>query len=122
MTRARFSIVVQLAGMRTRLILIAAAVAILFPSAYAAERTDIYSTARWEISGPTSQTTWIEIFNGKEVKTSGVAHISVHARKKGQPVWEACWICPHIAITTEALKRSVIHPYKGRGMYPAIKN
>jgi hypothetical protein len=85
---------------------------------WAAEQIDVYSSDFWEIPGATNKTTWIEIHNSKEAQKSGVAHISVHARKKGDPIWKVEGICPHIAITTEALKRSVSHPYKTRGAYP----
>ena len=84
----------------------------------AAEQPEIYSTDYWEIPGPANKITWVEIHNSKEAKISGIAHVSVLSRKKGDPVWELVWVSDHIAITTEALKRSVSRPFKTRGAYP----
>jgi hypothetical protein len=79
---------------------------------------DIYSTDYWEIAGKTGYVTWVEIHNSQEAGTGGIAHVSVMTRKKSAPVWEPEWLCPHIAITTEALQHSVIRPFKTRGTYP----
>jgi hypothetical protein len=79
---------------------------------------DIYSTDFWEIGGKPGNDTWVEIHNTKEAQTNGVAHVSVITREKGSPVWKIKRVCNHIAITTEALKRSVIRPFKTRSVYP----
>ncbi|MCC6820212.1 MAG: DUF5086 family protein [Verrucomicrobia subdivision 3 bacterium] len=86
--------------------------------ARAGSKPDIYSTDFWEIAGKAGNDTWVEIHNSKEAQTNGVAHVSVITRKKGSPVWKIEWVCPHIAITTEALQRSVIRPFKTRAVYP----
>lgn len=49
---------------------------------------------------------------------TGVAHVSILSKKKSSPAWEVEWINPHVAITTDALKRSVIRPLKIRAAYP----
>jgi hypothetical protein len=85
-----------------RTLFLAAVFAIVLSDRGAAEQPDIYSTDFWEIPGPASKTTWVEVHNSKEAKISGIAHISVHTRKKGAPVWELNWVCDHIAITTGA--------------------
>ncbi len=79
---------------------------------------EVYSTDYWQIAGQPGKTTWIEIHNRQEARTSGIAHIEVLARKKGAPVWEVEHVCDHLAITTAALQRSVVSPYKTRGAYP----
>ena len=86
--------------------------------ARAGAQPDIYSTDFGEITGKAGNDTWVEINNRKEAQTNGVAHISVITRTKGAPVWKIEWVCPHIAITTDALKRSVIRPFKARAVYP----
>ncbi len=101
-----------------RFLFVAIAMLIMLPGSNIAGEPDLYSTICWEIAGPSDKITWIEIHNGKEAQSDGIAHVSVHARKKGDPIWELQWICPHIAITTEALKRSVLRPLKTRGAYP----
>ena len=103
-------------GMRALLLAVALMTGI--PLARADPQPDIYSSNLWEINGQPTKITWIEIHNSKEAQSSGITHVSVHARKKGSPVWELEWVCSHIAITTDALKRSVIRPLKERGAYP----
>ncbi len=79
---------------------------------------DIYSTNLWEIEGKVGNQTWVEIYNCNEAKTNGIAHVSVITRIKGSPTWKIEWVAPHVAITTDALKRSVLGPFKTRGAYP----
>jgi hypothetical protein len=86
--------------------------------ARAESKPDIYSTAFWLIPGPPEKITWVEIMNREEARTTGIAHVWVLARRKGAPSWEIEHVSCHIAITTEALQRSVIQPYKTRGAYP----
>ncbi len=86
--------------------------------ARAEEPRNVYSTDFWEIAGPPTKQTWVEIHNGKQAQATGIAHVSVLARKKGAPAWDLEWVCAHIAITTDALQRSVLRPFKTRGAYP----
>ncbi len=101
-----------------RLLIFLAVLSLAIYGARAGSQPDIYSTNFWEIGGKAGNVTWVEIHNSKEAKNTGVAHVSVITRKQGSPVWEIEWVCPHIAITTEALKRSVIRPFKTREVYP----
>ena len=82
---------------------------------------DIYSRGFWVISETPETVTWVEIFNTPEsAAQTGLAHVAVLSKRKSDPVWEFKWVCDHIAITTDALKRSVIRPYKIKGgAYPA---
>jgi hypothetical protein len=103
--------------MRTFLLL--ALLTVSVPTAKAAAPPpEIYASNFWEIPSPPDKTLWIEIHKTDEAKTSGIAHISVYSRKKGAPGWESKWVCAHIAITTEALLRSVSRPSKLLGLYP----
>ena len=79
---------------------------------------EIYSTPCWLIPGAPGKITWIEIHNPTEAPVSGIAHIEVLTRKKGAHGGEIERVCPHLAITTEALCRSVTRPYKTLGLYP----
>ena len=79
---------------------------------------DVYSTDYWQIAGEPSMVTWIEIHNREEAPTSGVAHVEVLARKRGAPVWEVEHVCGHLAVTTAALQRSVLRPYRTGSVYP----
>jgi hypothetical protein len=101
-----------------RALFLAVAFLTAVPIAQSAPQPDIYSSDFWEIAGQPKKITWIEIHNSKEAQSSGIVHVSVLARQKGAPVWELEWVCNHIAITAEALKRSVIRPFKTRGAYP----
>lgn len=101
-----------------RLLVIFVLLTVAFSDANAGSPPDIYSTNFWEITGVAGNVTWVEIHNSKEAQTNGVAYVSVITRKQGAPVWQLEWLCPHIAITTEALKRSVIRPFKTREAYP----
>jgi hypothetical protein len=83
----------------------------------AASPADLYSANCWEIAGASGKLTWVEIHNGDEARSSGIAHVEVLARKSGDPIWEIEHVCPHLAITTEALKRSVVRPLREKSVY-----
>lgn len=101
-----------------RLLFLFAALLFASPSTRASSQPEIYSRDFWEIDGKPGNTTWVEIHNSKEAQATGIAHVSIITRKKGSPVWELQWICPHIAVATDALKRSVVRPFKTRAAYP----
>ena len=103
--------------MRDLLIFIALITLTMSPTR-AASQPDVYSAAFWEITGKPGNDTWVEIHNIKEAQTHGVAHVSVITTEKGAPVWQIEWVCPHIAIKTDAVKRSVIRAFKTRAVYP----
>ena len=79
---------------------------------------EIYSTPYWLIAGALGKITWVEIHNLAQAPVSGVAHLEILARKQGAHRGEIEHVCSHLAITTEALRRSVIRPYKTLGVYP----
>jgi len=80
-------------------------------------KPDIYSARCWLLPGSPGKITWVEIMNIEDARKTGIAHVWVLARKKGAPKWEVEHVCYHIAITTDALRRSVTQPYKSAGAY-----
>lgn len=100
------------------LLLLSLFISDFFSPAKAALPLDVYSTNYWEIAGSAEKITWVEIHNSQEAKATGIAHLEVLARRKGDPVWEVQHVCPHMAITTDALQRSVLRPFHGKSVYP----
>ncbi len=100
-------------------IIVIAFFAFLVPGgAFAITADELYKRECWQIGGPPGETRYIEIHTLVEAPKTGIAHISILSRKKGAPVWEFDRLVPHLAITTEALRDSVIKPTKDRGSYP----
>lgn len=87
---------------------------------HSGEKPDIFEhkIGIWEISGVPGQKRWIVIHNLEEAKKTGLFHIEVIGRDKGQPVWSIKHIRNHMAITTEALQRSIVRPLKRGAVYP----
>lgn len=81
-----------------------------------------HSTGIWEVRETAGQKRWLIIHNLKEAETSGLFHIEIIGRDKGQPVWSIVHIRNHMAITLDALKRSVIRPLKSGAVYPESFN
>lgn len=76
----------------------------------------------WQVQGTAGQKRWLIIHNLKESRTSGLFHIEIIGRDKGRPAWSVVHVCDHMAITLEALKRSVIRPLKNGAVYPESFN
>jgi len=99
---------------------LATAYALVFVASGRAEppaKPNIFSWPLWTIRGNPGFVTWVEIQNGEEAKKTGVAHIEVACYRKGAP--NDCFhLCNHMAITTEALEKSVLRPRKTGAMYP----
>ena len=72
----------------------------------------------WSIAPDGKTDRWIEIHHLDEAKSSGVFHVEVLGRRRGDPVWKIRHIAPHLAVTTEALNRSVVEPLKRGSVYP----
>jgi hypothetical protein len=60
----------------------------------------------------------VVIHNLDEASSSGIYHIEVIAREKGKPKWQIKRQAPHLAITEDALRRSIINPLKSGSVYP----
>ncbi len=93
---------------------------VLAPPCPAASPPDLFAHAAgiWALPDTQTHNRWVVIHNIKEAETSGVFHIEVIARKKGEPKWSVTRICPHMAITAEALARSVTQPRSSGAVYP----
>lgn len=72
----------------------------------------------WSIAGTASANRWIVIHNLREAAETGMYHIEVLGRGKGDPKWKVERIRPHLAITPQALDRSVLEPLSSGAVYP----
>ena len=72
----------------------------------------------WSIQGKGTLERWIVIHNLTEAKDTGIFHIEVIGHVKGRPSWDIRRICTHMAITKDALKRSVRKPLNRGSVYP----
>jgi hypothetical protein len=84
----------------------------------AAEEPTVETAKYWEIAGPADKVTWIEIHSFQKIDNIDVAHIEVLSRKKDSKPWEFEHLLPHLAITVDALKKSVLRPLKVHSVYP----
>ena len=72
----------------------------------------------WSIAGTEADSRWIVIHNLPEAAKTGIYHIEVLARVKSDPKWKVDHIRPHLAITEQALDRSVVSPLSCGAVYP----
>lgn len=72
----------------------------------------------WSIAGAPGMDRWIVIHDPESSKSTGVYHIEVVGRKTGDPSWQVVHIVPHMAITEQALRDSVIEPLVSGAVYP----
>jgi hypothetical protein len=88
--------------------------------AYAVDETAFFShkPGIWAIEGKGKLARWIVIHNLAEAKGTGIFHIEVIGHVKGRPSWDIKHICNHMAITEDALKRSVRKPLDKGAVYP----
>jgi hypothetical protein len=72
----------------------------------------------WQIAPRGALARWIEIHNLDEAKRSGVFRIEVLAQRKGKTRQPIQHLKAHMAITLNALKRSVVRPLRSGSVYP----
>lgn len=72
----------------------------------------------WEIAPEGKLSRWVVIHNLSEARDTGVFHIEVMGREKGRPAWDVKRIRAHMAVTKDALKRSVVKPLDRGAVYP----
>lgn len=72
----------------------------------------------WAIEGKGTLERWVVIHNLSEAKDTGIFHLEVIGHEKERPVWDIRRVCNHMAITKEALKRSVTKPLNKGAVYP----
>ena len=101
-------------------LLLISAMCLLAPAGWCAEsRLQQHPIGIWSIAdGVKEERRWLIIHNLKEGAKSGVFHIEVIGRGKGQPVWNIRHISNHMAISEKALLRSVIKPLNKGAVYP----
>lgn len=76
----------------------------------------------WAIESTQGMSRWVVIHNLEEAKATGIYHIEVIGRQNGDAEWEILHLVRHMAITGEALNRSVIEPLKNGAVYPESFN
>jgi hypothetical protein len=88
--------------------------------AYAVDEAAIFNhkPGIWAIEGKGKLARWIVIHNLAEAKDTGVFHIEVIGHVNGRPSWDIKRICNHMAITKDALKRSMKKPLNQGAVYP----
>lgn len=77
-----------------------------------------HSIGIWSIHGAKNDFRWIVIHNLADGARTGIYHIEVLSRRKGDPVWKLKHLANHLAISEPALKRSIVHPLKSGAVYP----
>ncbi len=77
-----------------------------------------HKTGIWSIAPTKTMKRWVVIHNLDEAKNSGIFHIEVIGRNIGDATWQIKHLVSHMAITKEALKKSVIAPLNKGGVYP----
>jgi len=72
----------------------------------------------WSIAATPKENRWLIIHNLAQAKQSGIYHIEVIARGKGDPVWKIKHVANHLAISETALQRSILAPLNKGAVYP----
>jgi hypothetical protein len=72
----------------------------------------------WSIEPTPTLIRWIEIHHLDDAARSGIFHVEVLARVRGEPASKVQHVAPHLAITTAALQRSVLGPLTRGSVYP----
>lgn len=91
---------------------------LLHSAQVAAVDINSHETGIWAIAETETMQRWIIIHNLSEARSRGVFHIEVIGRNNGDAMWQIKHLVPHMAITREALKNSVVKPLKKGGVYP----
>jgi post-segregation antitoxin (ccd killing protein) len=90
-------------------------------SAFSAD-LDVHSAGIWTIESAQGMSRWVVIHNFDEAKAAGIYHIVVIGRRDGDAEWQILHLVRHMAISGEALSRSVIEPLKKGAVYPESFN
>jgi len=95
------------------------ALAVLVFSA-AAQKPDLltHRPGLWSLPPQGDMIRWVEIHNLGGAKQTGLFHVEVLGRRRGDPAWKVEHLVPHLAITTAALRRSIVEPLAGLSVYP----
>jgi hypothetical protein len=71
----------------------------------------------WSISDSKKQNRWLIIHNLNQANASGIYHIEVLGKDKKAPAWQIEHLAKHIAITKQALLKSIIKPLTKGDVY-----
>lgn len=72
----------------------------------------------WSLAAPAGMRRWIEIHDRAAVPPGGVYHVEVLQRRIGDPPWKLRHLAPHLAVTTAALRASILEPLRRGSVYP----
>ncbi len=72
----------------------------------------------WSLEATAQEKRWLIIHNLSQGRESGVYHLEVIARRKGDPVWKIQHLAKHMAIREAALLRSIRQPLNKGAVYP----
>jgi len=72
----------------------------------------------WSLPPRGDMVRWVEIHDLDQARKSGLFHIEVLGRRRGDPAWKIEHLLPHMAITTMALRRSIVEPLTAGSVYP----
>jgi hypothetical protein len=87
-----------------------------------AQQPALRSVKNWEVRGAPGKITWVELHDPDPADPS-VIHVELLARKRTDKPWEVEHLRPHVAITLDALERSVVRPLRAKsGVYPESFN
>lgn len=89
----------------------------LAPVAVAADVAS-HKAGIWSLAPAQGMKRWVVIHNVDGGHASGVYHIEVIGRKKGEAAWQIHHLVRHMAITEQALQASVKAPMNSGGVYP----
>ena len=97
--------------------LLALVLALQLPVA-AAQTGPVIDGDLWSIAGPPGERRWLVIHDRADGARAGVYHVEVIARKAGRPSWDVVRVRDHLALTAEALHRSVVKKLAQGRVYP----
>jgi hypothetical protein len=93
-------------------------VACLFAQLGFAYWSGAISSPLWSIGAPSGTVRWLEIHNLEGAKAEGLYHVEVLERRSIDPPWKLKSLAPHMALTEQALRASIVAPFKRGSVYP----
>ena len=74
----------------------------------------------WALQSPTQAKRWVIIRDLGEGHSTGIYHVEVLERLPGQQRWQFKRLAAHMAVTTKALRASVVRAIKRDEPYPEL--
>ncbi len=72
----------------------------------------------WMIRGTPEQSRWVEVHQIEQWNGTQLFHVELLGHKTGDPSWQVIHLVRHMAITEQALRRSVLRKSRERSVYP----